>query len=136
MRNLGNLNNLYFFEDTMILCEIFESRTQFLNDKLKFNQRKCNSASSFSGCVQRDKIRCIIALPTSTDHVELFEKTLIGGFSCVYTRLAFESQILHPHNKKHKLTVIYDLKIDGKKQKKHIVSKMLKWMKIINMVTR
>ena len=108
MTNLGNLNNLYYFQDTIFLCEIFESRAQFLKDKLKFSPRKCNSVSSFSGCVQRDKSRCIIALPTSIDHVELFEKTLIEGFSCVYTSLVFESQILHPHNKKHKLKVIYD----------------------------
>ena len=55
MRNLGDLNNLYNFQGTIILCEIFESRTQFFNDKSKFNPRKCNSVSSFSGCVQRDK---------------------------------------------------------------------------------
>ena len=60
--------------DTIILCEIFESRAQFLNDKFKFNLRKCNSASSFSGCVQRDKSKCIIALPMRAEHVEHCEK--------------------------------------------------------------
>ena len=45
MRNLGDLNNLYNIQDTIILCEIFESRAQFLNDKFKFNPRTCNSAS-------------------------------------------------------------------------------------------
>ena len=117
MRNLGELNNLYNFQDTIVLCEIFESHTQFLNHKFKFNPRKCNSARSFSGCVERDKTKCIIAHPISTDHVELFEKTLIGGFSCVYTRLAFDSQIFLPKDK-DKLKVIYDLEIDGKRQKK------------------
>ena len=100
MRNLGDLNNLYNFQDKIILCEIFESRAQFVNDKFEFNPRKCNSARSFSGCVQRDKSKCIIALPTQTEHVELFQKTLIGRFSCVNTRLAFDSQILLPHDKK------------------------------------
>ena len=37
MRNLGDLNNLYTFQDTIILCEIFESRSKFLSKKLKFN---------------------------------------------------------------------------------------------------
>ena len=42
--------------------------------------RKCNSASSFSGCVQREKSKCCIALPTDAEHVGLFKKKLIGGF--------------------------------------------------------
>ena len=126
MTNLGDLNNLYNFQDAIILCEIFESRAQFLNDKFKFNSHKCNYVSSFNGCSQRDKRKCIIALRTSTDHIELFKKTLIGGFSCVYTWLAFDSQILLPHDKKDKLKVIYDLDIDGKIQKKRNVSKILK----------
>ena len=37
MRNLDDLNNLYNFQDTIILCEIFETRAQFLNHKFKFN---------------------------------------------------------------------------------------------------
>ena len=59
MRNLGDLNNIYNFQDTVILCE---SRAKSLNEKFKFNPRKCNSASSFSECVHRDKSKCIIAL--------------------------------------------------------------------------
>ena len=117
MRNIDDLNNLYNFQNTIVLCEIFESRAQFLNNKFKFKLRKCNCVRSFSGCVQRDKSKCIITLPTRTDHVELFENMLIGGFSCVYTRLAFHSQILLPCDKKN-VKVIYDLMIDGKKNKK------------------
>ena len=82
--------------------------------------------SSFSSSAQRDKSKCIIALPTSTDHIERFEKTLIGGFSCVRTRLAFDLQIVLPNDKKDKLKVIYDLKIEGKRQKNQIVCKILK----------
>ena len=33
MRNLGDLNNIYNFQDTLMLCEIFESRPKFLNGK-------------------------------------------------------------------------------------------------------
>ena len=36
------------------------------------------------------KSKCLIALPTAPEHVRVFEKTLIGGFSCVNTRLAFD----------------------------------------------
>ena len=48
--------------------------------------------------------------------LELFEKTLIGGFSSVNTRLALDTKILLSQN--NNLKVIYDLKIDGKKQNK------------------
>ena len=51
MRNLCDLNTLYNFQDTIILCKIFESRSTFLNKKFKFNPCKCNSASSFSSYV-------------------------------------------------------------------------------------
>ena len=101
-------------------------RSDFLNKKFKFNPRKCNSASSFSGCVQRDKSKCTIAVPTCVEHVELFEKTLIGGFSCVNTRFAFDLQILFPRNNKQNLKIMYNLKMDGIKQRKHIVSKIPK----------
>lgn len=51
----------------------------------------CNS---FSGCNHMDKSKCLIALSTDAQHVRVFEKILIGGFSCVDTRLAFDTQIL------------------------------------------
>ena len=74
MRNLQDLNTLYNFQDAIILGKIFESRTSFLNEKSKFNPRKCNSASSFSDCVQRDKTKCLIALPTNSEHVIYLRK--------------------------------------------------------------
>ena len=52
------------------------------------------------------------------------EKTLIGGFSCVNTRIAFDAEVLIDGNEKEK--VIFDLTIDGKKQTKRISSKILK----------
>ena len=69
MRNLGDSNNLYNFQDTLISCKIFESRAKFLNEKCHFNPRKYNSASSFSRCIHRDKSKCTIALPTCSEHV-------------------------------------------------------------------
>ena len=49
---------------------------------------------------------------------------LIVGFSCVNTRIVFDTKILL-HNNKHE-KVILDLYIDGKKQTKRISSKILK----------
>ena len=72
--NLGQLNKLYNFEDTKILTETFEQRSNRLQELFKFNPRKCNSASSFSRCVHRDKSKCFIALPTNSEHIILFEK--------------------------------------------------------------
>ena len=41
-------------------------------------------------------------------------------------RLAFDSQILLPNDQKQELKTMYNLKIDEEKQKKRIVSKILK----------
>ena len=89
LKNLGELNKIYNFQDTIILYEIFEQHSEHLQKLFKYNPRKCNSASSFSGCVHRDKSKCLIALLTDAEHVRVFEKMSIGGFSCVNTRLAF-----------------------------------------------
>ena len=102
------------------MTEIFEQKSNRLQELFKFNPRKCNSASSFSCCVHRDKNKCFIALPTNSEHIILFEKTLNGGFSCVNTSLVFDSQILLPNKDTHKL--IYDT--EG--QKKRVSTKILK----------
>ena len=68
-----------------------------MNDTYGFNPRKCNSASSLSGCIETEMSRIILALPTKLEHVEIFEKTVTGGFSSVNTRLAFDTQILLPN---------------------------------------
>ena len=64
-----------------------------MHDQYGFNPRKCNSASILSSCIEREMSRVIIALPTSNEVVDLFEQTILGGFSLVYTRLAFELPI-------------------------------------------
>ena len=68
-----------------------------MNDTYGFNPRKCNSASSLSGCIETEMSRIILASPTKLEHVEIFEKTVTGGFSSVNTRLAFDTQILLPN---------------------------------------
>ena len=95
---------------------IFEQWSDLLKKIFKHNPRKCNSASRFSGCVHRNKSKCCIALPTDADFVRVFEKTLIGGFSCVNTRLAFDTNI--SVNDPDKEKVIVELNIDGKNSKR------------------
>ena len=93
LKTLGDLNKIYNFQDTTILCEIFEQRANLLQKLFKYNPRKCNSASGFSGCVQRLKSKCCIALPVDAEIIRVFEQTLIGGYSCVNTRMAFDTEI-------------------------------------------
>ena len=100
MRNLGDMNDLYNMQDVILLCEIIENRFQKMQDKFGFNPRKCNSASTLSGCVQRDQSKVIISLPTNFKHAEIFEKTLIGGFTCVNTRIGFDTEVLLPNFEK------------------------------------
>ena len=51
LRKLSNLNDIYNFQDTIILCEIFENRAKDMIKKIPYNPRKCPSASSLSGCI-------------------------------------------------------------------------------------
>ena len=91
MKNLGDLNDLYNTQDVILLTEIIGSRFQVIQNTYGVNQRKCNSSSFMSGCIEREMSKIILALPTKCDHVEIFEETIIGGFSCVNARLAFDS---------------------------------------------
>ena len=124
LSNLGELSQTYNFQNTIILCKIFEQRSCLFQKMFRYNPRKCNSASSFFGYVHRNNSKCCITLPTDAEHVRAFEKTRIGGFSCVNARLAFDTDVLLNDNNKEK--VLFDLDIDGKKQTKRISSKILK----------
>ena len=97
LQNLGELKKIYNFQDMIILCEIFEQRSFLLQKIFKYNSRSCE---------QRDKSKCCTALPTNAEHVRLFKKTLIGGFSCVNTRLAFHTEILMNDKKTKKFCLI------------------------------
>ena len=46
---------------------------------------------------ERDLSKLLISLPTTNEHVNVFEKTLAGGFSCVNTPLSFDNEILLPN---------------------------------------
>ena len=74
MRNLGDLNDLYNTQDVILLSEIIESRFQAMQNTYGFNPRKCNSASSMSGCIEREMSKIILALPTRYDHLKFLKK--------------------------------------------------------------
>ena len=95
MRNLSDMNDLYNMQDVIFLTKIIENRFEEMYKKYFYNQRKCNSASTLSGCIQRDLSK--VTLPTCNDHVEVFGKTLTGGFSSVNTRMGFDTEILLPN---------------------------------------
>ena len=121
---VGELNKIFNSQDAIIPCEIFEQRSEYLQKLFKYNPRKCNSASSFSDCVHREKSKCLIALPTDAEHVKVFGKTLIGEFSCVSTRLTFGAQIFLNDSKNEK--ALFNLEINSEKQAKRISKKQLK----------
>ena len=131
------MNDIYNTQDVILLTEIIESRFQSMQDMYGFHPRKCNSASSMSGCIEREISKIILALLTKYEHAEIFEETVIGGFSCVDTRLAFDTLILLPNlnnpmltnsmmNKNLDYKVVYNLKIDKEKVKKRLITKILK----------
>ena len=145
MRNLSDLNDLYNVQDVIILLEIIENRFQIIQDKTGYNPRVINSASKLSGCIQREKSKCIIALPINGVQMEVFEKTVCGGFSAVNNRLAFDTEILMPNLKasdyekmtidesfkafkRDDLKIVYSLKFNNEKKfkKKRVISKILK----------
>ena len=89
------LSKIYYFQDTIILYELFENRANEMTKKLPYNPRKCTLASLLSGCIHFYLPKTTITFPTQADFVNLFEKTLIDCFSCcINTHLAFDSKIL------------------------------------------
>ena len=78
--------------------------------------------------------------------MDIFEKTLCGGFSSVNTRLSFKNELLMPNLnksdyenmnidqsfkafKRDDLKVVYSLKLDDEKsfQKKRVITKIIKF---------
>ena len=65
-----------------------ENRFEDMFDKTMYNHRTCNSASKLSGCIQCEQSKIILALQTNNSVMEIFEKTLTGGFKCINTQLS------------------------------------------------
>ena len=136
---MRDLNDLYNAQDVIVLLEIIENRFQSMYDKTMFNPRKCNSASKLSSCIQREQSKVILALPTNNSIMET------GGFSCINTRLSFDTKLLMPNlteadYKKMKIDesfkaykcddvkVIYIIKLDNESSyhERGIITKILK----------
>ena len=118
---LGNLDKHYNIQDTLILCVVFELRADMLQHVFKFNSRKCNSASALSGYAHRNKSKCNIVLPLNADVIKLFEKTLIGGCSCINTQLAFDTGVFLKDLENERV-----LFTDGQSQVRRFLSKIIK----------
>ena len=146
MRDLSDLNDLYNAQDVIILLEIIENRYETMQDKTGYNPRIINSASKLSGCIQREKSKCILALPINNTQMEIFEKTLCAGFSSVNTRLSFDTELLMPNLtksdyqnmnidqsfkafKRDNLKVVYSLTLDDERifRKKRVITKIIKF---------
>ena len=134
MRNYSDLNDIYNVQDVILLMVITENRFQETQNKTSYNPRKIYSASKLSSCIQKEQSKCILALPTNNSQVEIFEKTLSGGFSCVSTCLLFDTELLMPNLikkdfnkmiidqsfkafKRNDLKLVYKIKFDD--QNKH-----------------
>ena len=132
LEKLSDLNDIYKFQDIIILCKIFENRAAEMMKKILCNPRKGTSASSLSGCMRRFLLNAIIGLPTQAEIVDFFKQTLIGSFSLVNATLAFDSIILLPKNSqnepKENLKLIYKIKEEVKNifVDKRTVTKILK----------
>ena len=68
MRNILDLNDLYNVQDVILLLEMIENRFQAIQDRSGYNPRIINSARKLSGCIQREKSKVILALPTNNIH--------------------------------------------------------------------
>ena len=144
MRNLGNMSYLYNAQDVILLCEIAKNRFQYMHELYSFNPRRCNSASTLSGCLEREMSKVIIAFPTSNESAEIFEQTITGSFGSVNTRLAFDTEILLPNfientasedntdksdnlRKDYNHKISYKLKLDNEKgTQQRVITKTLK----------
>ena len=129
MKKISDLNYFYNFQYTIILCETFQSCAQMMIEKYGFSLRKCLLASTLSGWIHRKMSK---VMPTNTENVEVSEKILIGGFSCVNTCFAFDSNILLPKNKGRtrngKVKILYKIKNERTNvyEDKRIVTRILK----------
>ena len=70
MRNLSDMNDLYNFQDVRLLCEIVIACFEATHKLYVFNPRRCNLASTLSGCIERNISKIILTIPTNTKTVQ------------------------------------------------------------------
>ena len=132
---MNHLNDSYNAQDTILLCQIIENRSQLMQEKFNFNPRKCNSASMLSVCVRKTKSKSIMFLPTCNEHGDIFEKNSFWRVSSVNTRYLLPNDKIN--YKRDDLKIMYSLKLDLDKKTLKIGVLFLKFsslMKIISMV--
>lgn len=56
MKNLSHMNNFRNFQNTCLLCKVIENRFENMQKSCGFNPKRYNSASTSSGCIERDQI--------------------------------------------------------------------------------
>ena len=78
MRNLGDLNDLYDTQDVILLCEILESRFQAMQNTYGFNPRKCNLASTLSGCTEREMSKLSLRFQQKSNMLKFLNKQSSG----------------------------------------------------------
>ena len=110
MRNFSDMNDLDNFQNTCLFCKIIKNRFGKMHKMYDFNIQRYSLASTLSVCIERDLSKLATALPAYTDLVEMFQKILTGGFSCINTRLVFDAEILLPN---HSQADINKMNIDG-----------------------
>ena len=99
-----------------------------MQDEYGYNPRKCISASTLSGCIEC-KMSKVISLTNLKWSCRYFWKDFTGGFSCVNTRLAFDTEIWLPNlteksdcddvlQKDYSYKICYRLKLDSDKEHK------------------
>ena len=145
MCNMSDLNDLYNAQDMILSCEIMENSFETMFNMSGYNPRKINSASKMSSCIQREKSKVILALPTSNAIMETFKKTITGGFSSISTQLFFDTELLMPNltpaeynkikidesfrvYKRNGLKTIYKIKFDKENayHERRVITKILK----------
>ena len=97
MRDMSDLNDLYNAQDVILLCWIFKNWLQVMYEKNMYNPRKVNAASKLSSCIEKEQSKVILALLTKNNIMKVFEKTVTKEFSCVNTRLSFDTELLMPN---------------------------------------
>ena len=97
--------------------------------KFPYNPRESTSARSCSGCMHRYLSKFVISLLTKSEFIDVFKKTLIGGFSCVNTRLVFDFYCQKTKTEmKKNLKLIYKIRnrVNNNYEDKRLVGKILK----------
>ena len=149
MKNLSDFNDIYNIQDVSILSFILENRWQKVKDETRFDPKCFTSASTLSGIIERIKSKVILTFPKDVETVDLMERLLSGGYSSIYTRLGFNTEMFTPKSLGYvkekdeiveKLRNLYGEKNEKAERKNYSKSSMIFsskqiWIVLINQVT-